>query len=424
MIVSRVAVLIVAVLAARTTVAAEPLDRVKPQAVGMSAERLARIRPAMQRYVDEGKLAGIITAVARHGKIVHFETYGMADRDANQPMRADSIFRIYSMSKPVTSVAAMMLYEEGKFLLNDPVSNYLPEFEGLAVFDGVEDGEIRTVAAKRPMTVRDLLLHTSGLTAGFMGDGPVERLYRETGVSRRPGQARGVLDLAGLVLELGKLPLRYQPGERFQYGTSTDVLGRLVEVVSGLPFDRFLRERIFTPLGMTDTGFSVPPEKVDRFTANYGPGQDGKIRTIDSPATSRYAGEVTFFSGAGGLVSTTYDYLRFALMLAGGGEFDGRRLLGRKTVDLMMLDHIGGLERNEWFPAGSGFGLGGSVVIDQAATQLPGSLGVWGWGGAASTTFWVDREEELVGVLMTQFMPTFTYPLLPQFQSLTYQALD
>jgi CubicO group peptidase (beta-lactamase class C family) len=396
------------------------MDTITPEAVGFSSARLLRIDQAMQRYVDEDKLAGIVTTVARRGKLAHFEKYGMMDVEAGKPMQLDTIFRIYSMTKPITSVAVMMLYEEGRFFLSDPVHKYIPAFEHVKVFVRKTETGLELADLERPITIRDLLTHTSGLSYGFEESSYVDEQYRKHVWEPRENKPETTLE--EWILAVARLPLVHQPGSAWTYSMSTDVLGYLVQVVSGMPFEQFLKERITEPLGMVDTDFYVPEAKIDRFAANYGPGDDGGLKVFDEPKTSRFAKPTTHPSGGGGMVSTATDYVRFAQMLLNKGELDGVRLLGRKTVELMTVNHLpAGLYTCE--DKAAGFGLGGAVVLDVAQTQNVGSVGNWGWGGAAGTRFWIDYQEELIGVLMIQFMPGGHYPVGTDLQVAVYQAL-
>ncbi len=371
-----------------------------PETVGVSTERLERIRPVMQGYVDDGNLPGFLTVVARRGKIVHFETIGMRDVENKKPVEPDTIFRIYSMSKPITSVAVMMLYEEGRFQLGTPVSKFIPQFKNMKVYN---EDQTEILDAKKEITIKHLLMHTAGLTYGW-GNKPVDALYREANI-REPGST-----LVDMVEKLGKIPLVHEPGERWTYSVSTDVLGYFVEVVSGMPFEEFLQTRIFGPLDMVDTAFSVPSEKVDRFAALYRPTKENGLERTRRPALE--VDEYTFFpSGGGGLVSTAADYMRFSQMLLNGGELDGVRILGKKTVELMRYPH----HNNR-------FGLGFRVITDENPPNILESVGSFSWGGAAATTFWIDPQEELVAVLMTQLLNN-RYPFQQQFKVLTYQAL-
>jgi CubicO group peptidase (beta-lactamase class C family) len=412
----------------------EPIALAKPEEVGMSAERLERITGAMQRYVDAGNLPGVVMLVARRGQVVHFEAIGSQNVATKAPMTRDTIFRLYSQSKPVTAVAVMILYEEGRFLLTDPVSKYLPELKDMKVYLGEENGQIKTEPAG-PITIQHLLTHTAGFTYDFF-QSPVARMYGAAGTNGAAPQSR-LGSLAEWTKELGKLPLIAQPGTDWNYSVGIDVLGRLVEVTSGMSFRDFLRQRIFEPLGMKDTDFYVPDEKLSRFAANYTPTPDGKLQLMDNPEASPYRKLPKIEMGGSGLVGTATDYFRFAQMLANGGEYGGVRILGPRTVSLMMMDHLnpemrpdplsslfsGGLFRTGGRTWGLGFGLGAFVATDPALTGIPMSVGTYSWGGAATTHFWVDRENELVGIVLTQLLPDGTYPVRQMMQQMTYQAL-
>lgn len=398
------------------------MERVRPEALGFSPERLARIQPVMRRYVEEGKFAGILTMITRRGKLAHFEQFGMQDLETGKPMSADAIFRIYSMTKPITSVAALMLMEEGRFRLDDPVSAYIPELKDLKVLVRAGRPDEVLEDSQRQINIRDLFTHTAGFSYGFDDNDPLDRRYQKEMWGRldnTPGAT-----LKDMVAALGKLPLAHQPGTNFRYSVAIDVLGYLVEVISGTQLDNFFQERIFKPLGMVDTAFWVAPEKIGRFANNYGPDEahPGKLKNIDPLEKSEYVRPKTFLSGGGGLVSTADDYLRFCQMILNGGQMDGVRLLGRKTVELMRTNHL---------PAGVyedanksyGFGLGGNVCMHQDRAASLGSLGNWGWGGAATTKFWIDFKEELIGILMLQYMGPTIPPVIADYQNLVYQAL-
>ena len=384
---------------------------VVPEEVSVSAERLERIHPVMQDYVDKENLPGFLTVVARRGKIVHFETIGMRDVENKKPVESDTIFRIYSMSKPITSVAVMMLYEEGKFQLDTPVSKFIPEFENMKVYN---EDQTESSDAKERITVKHLLTHTAGFTYGW-GSKPVDERYKALKMS---GASATLVDM---VKTLSDIPLVHEPGERWTYGVSTDVLGYLVEVVSGMPFEEFLQTRLFEPLGMVDTAFSVSSEKRDRFAALYSFTKADGLERVGKKAD--VDGEFTFFpSGGGGLVSTAADYMRFCQMLLNGGELDGARILRKETVELMRYPHHDG-----WF------GLGFAIVDDKKSKDLddkddeelkgtPESVGSFSWSGAAATIFWIDPVEEIVGLLMTQIHNN-PYPFHHQFKVLTYEAL-
>jgi CubicO group peptidase (beta-lactamase class C family) len=406
----------------------DTLPLVAPDQVGLSAARLDRVRHWMKGWVDSGRLAGMVVAVMRRGEVAFAETMGKADVDRGKAMQADSIFRIYSMTKPLTSVAIMMLYEEGRFQLDDPISRFIPAFAHTRVYAGGSRGKIDSVPAEREITFRDLLTHTSGLTYGFMESTPVDAMYRDKneGVDFQTATT----SLKDLVERLATFPLIAQPGKAWNYSVATDVLGYLVEVISGQPFEVYLKQKVIDPLGMTDTDFHVPAAKHDRFTANYAPGKGGKLQVIDDPAKSRYLAPRSVNSGGGGLVSTAADYLRFCRFMLNKGELGGTRLLGRKTVELMTSNHLKGDMADMGMPRfsestyyGIGFGLGFSVTLDPAKAQILGSPGEYAWGGAASTAFWCDPAEDMAVVLLTQLMPSSTYPIRRELRVLTYQAI-
>jgi len=392
------------------------LPAAKPEKVGMSAERLNRIKPVMQRYIDENKLPGMITMVARHGKVVHFEKYGLMDAD--KPMQLNTIFRLASMTKPVTSVAVMMLYEEGCFQLDDPVSDYIPEFKNVKVYSSIDKNELHTMDPIRPITIRDLLIHTSGLT-GVGADSPVDSMYNAANLSKGT--------LKDMIQKLTEIPLLYQPGTRWNYSRSTEVLGYLVEVLSGKPFDVFLKERIFNPLKMEDTDFYVPIDKFNRVGAVYAPDSAG-IKIIMEPDTNTVSIPVKFLSGNGGLVSTATDYMIFSQMLLNKGEYYGVRLLGSRTVDLMTSNHISTeiMPDDDFFGpllSGMGFGFGFAVLRNDVQSNIIGSEGSYWWSGSGNTYFYIDPKEELVLILMSQFVPNYYYPVFNQLRVLSYQAI-
>ncbi len=392
----RAALAVVLVSITLTQARSEALPQAKPQQAGLCAETLAHVDTAMKAFVDKEAIAGGVVMVLRRGKVVKCDAYGKADGE--KPMQTDTIVRIYSMTKPITSTAAMMLCEEGKLELDDPVCKYLPEFADLKVLANPGAKETDVVEAKRAMSVRDLLRHTSGLTYGAWGNSAVHQAYRRDKVLDWKTD-----DLADMVEKLGKIPLLHQPGTVWHYGVSTDVLGRLVEVVSGQSLDVFFSERIFKPLEMNDTAFYVPDDKRDRFAATFGPDADGGIKVVDSPLVGRYNKGLKLLSGGGGLVSTASDYMRFCRMLLDKGQLDdGRRLLKTETVELMTQNHLpqGVLQR-----PGVGFGLGFAVRFEPTDDEAGSPAGEYGWGGAASTHFWISPSDELVVVALTQYMP-------------------
>ena len=395
------------------------------ESVGISTERLGRLHRGMQEIVSRREAGGIVTLVARDGKVVDVHATGFQDVESKTPMRENTIFRIASMSKPITSVAIMMLYEEGKLRLNDPVSRFIPSFKQQRVVN--EKGE--TENARRGMTIRDLLTHRSGLSYGFLNNGPVGNGYRAGGVV--DGLTITDMTTEQGIDKLAAQPLMSQPGAAWNYSLSTDVLGRVVEVASNQGFDVFLRERIFKPLGMTDTDFVVPDAKWSRLATVYSPDQATGIRPMKDPESfgnthmspiAYYKPGKKYFSGGAGLTSTIRDYSRFALMLSGGGAVDGVRLLSPKSVELMSASHTGDLTTpGLLLGPGVGFGLGFSVVTDLAATQALGSEGMFGWSGIYGTNFWVDPKEKLVAIVMVQKYPNPT--VAAAFQPLVYQAL-
>jgi len=401
----------------------------RPEDVGFSSERLAQIdRHLLERYIEPGKIAGAMAVVCRHGEIVHATPLGRRDLERDRPMTEDTLFRIYSMTKPITSVALMSLVEQGHLAISDPVHRFIPEWRDLRVFAQGNHPHFLTVPCERAMTVKDLLTHTSGLTYGFMERTNVDAAYRKLGIGDRKAGAT----LRDMILDLATLPLEFSPGTAWNYSVATDVLGYIVEVVSGQSYDEFLRRRIFEPLDMRDTGFQVPRADVGRFAANYARRRNKSLKLEDDPENSVYAGDVTFFSGGGGLVSTGRDYMRFCQMLLNGGEFDGARILGRKTVEWMTMNHLpGNAELSEMAVGrfaetpydGRGFGLGFSVTTDPARSVTLGSAGEFAWGGAASTIFWVDPVEDLTVVFLTQLMPSATFDFRGQLMAIVYSAL-
>jgi CubicO group peptidase (beta-lactamase class C family) len=384
---------------------------------GFSPTRLARIGTVMQRYVDEDKLAGMVTLVARRGTPVHFEKFGLQDIAAGVPMALDTIFRIYSMTKPITCVALMMLYEQGLFHLNDPVTRFLPEFQQVKVLGN--GGALEET--ERAITVHDLLTHMAGLSYGdYPNTGaPIDKLYDEADLFDTQ------ITLQEMVRRIAGLSLAHQPGQGWRYSVATDVVGRLVEVLSGASLAHFMEREIFGPLGMEDTAYSIAPEKAGRFATLYGQTDKGNLDVLDSVVGGTYTG-VKLYAGGHGLVSTASDYFRFAQLLLNGGELDGVRLLGRKTVELMTINHVPAallpIRMEEPWP-GFGYGLGFGVLMDLAQSGIMGSVGNFRWSGWANTHFWVDPLEQLIGILMVQYIPGGTYPVTDDFKTLVYQAL-
>ena len=398
----------------------------KPEDVGLSSARLELMKPWIQTYLDTGKLPGATIFVARHGRAVYCETFGLRDMEANQAMQTDTILRIYSMTKPITAVALLMLYEEGRFQLDDPVADFIPGFKDLRVYVSGERDDIVTEPLCQPMTLHHLLTHTSGLTYGFGDEGPIPKLYQthHTDFDDQDGPLEVVVE------RLAQIPLQFQPGKRWNYGVSFDVLGRVVEVISGQPLDRFFQERIFQPLNMVDTGFTVPQDRIRRFAALYVRTEEKNLSLLEAPGNSNLVDTVETFSGGGGLVSTLGDYFRFTEMMRCKGELDGERLLGRKTVEYMTCNHLPGDLADMGQPVftetsyeGIGFGLGVSVMLDPARAKVMGSPGEYAWGGYASTAFWVDPREDMTVIFLTQLIPSSAYPIRRELRVLTYQAL-
>jgi len=397
-----------------------------PEQTGLSPERLERITEHLTKnYIEPGKIAGCQVLVARHGQTAYSRSFGLADIARKKPIEDDTIFRIYSMSKPITSVALMTLFERGEFQLNDPVSRVIPEWKDLQVYVSGEGEGMVTRLPKHPMTFRNVLSHTGGLSYGGSAH-PADRAFRHAGVRRGNDET-----LKTFVQKLASVPLHYEPGERWQYSVSTDVCGYLVEAISGKPFDQYLQETIFGPLGMVDTAFSVAPEKAHRLAANYQREPDKTLKLIDDPAASAYLKQPAFLSGGGGLTSTTADYFRFCEMLRQGGELDGTRILGPLTIDLMTRNHLAGGDDlaqlaigafSETAYEGVGFGLGFAMTLDEVAAGAIGE-GDYYWGGAASTIFWVDPVEDLVVIFMTQLMPSATFNFRGQLKNIIYSAI-
>jgi CubicO group peptidase (beta-lactamase class C family) len=422
---------------------------VEPAEVGFDASRLGRIATHLDRYVDDGRLPGVSVLLTRGGQIAYTHRYGQRDCERSLPVAADTIYRIYSMTKPIVSIAAMQLYEQGLFQLKDPVSRWIPAFGNARVFAGGNVMQYQTREPASEVTVHSLLTHTSGLTYDFHFANEVDALYRANGFNwGAPGNLEETCEA------LASLPLLFDPGTEWNYSYSTDVLGRVVEVVAGQSLDEYLIEHVTGPLGMTDTGFAVPPADVERFAANYTtatlasraaagntgpamppyrPDNPGLQRTLmDDPRASAYLGPPKILSGGGGLVSTMGDYHRFTQMLRNGGELDGARVIGRRTLEYMASNHLpGGTDLTECGRAlfseaafdGVGFGLGFSVVLDPAKAKVVSSKGEFAWGGAASTAFWVDPVEDITLVFLTQLLPSSVHPIRPELKALVYQAL-
>ena len=400
--------------------AAREMPKARPDRAGMSEERLDRLAELARGYTESGKLAGVLTVVARDGQVVHVSAVGQRGVEDDRPLPEDALFRIFSMTKPITAVAAMILYEEGKFQLGDPVSKFLPE---LAELDVLVDGE--RVPAENVMTMQQLLTHTAGFSYGFNPEDPVDKLYNESDVLRAK-------DLDEFIERLAALPLKYEPGTQWHYSVAVDVTGAVIERISGQPFGEFLQERLFDPLDMHDTFFRVPPDKMDRFLPNHGwDAENGKLVAFDDSEFMNYTDGTMMQSGGGGLVSTARDYLRFAEMMRAGGELHGVRILSPKTVEFMATDHLpasinagGEGERPavNLLNRGGGFGLGFGVIRDPAMTGVIGSAGEYSWGGAAGTIFWIDPVEEMVVVSMIQLMGS-PWPLRAELKVLSNAAI-
>jgi CubicO group peptidase (beta-lactamase class C family) len=411
-----------------------------PESAGMSKAAFDRLEVHLKhRYIDAGRFPGHRLLVYRRGKVVHSTSQGYADLERKVPVKDDTIFRIYSMTKPITTVAFMMLFEEGRVALDEPVHKYIPEWKNLGVFVAGTAPAFVTRPPSRPMLIVDLLRHTSGLTYGFMQRTNVDAAYRESKI----GEVEKAGTLETMIADLAKIPLEFSPGEAWNYSVSTDVIGYLIGRIAGQPFEQFLKERIFDPLGMNDTDFHVPAERAHRLAACYSADPKGAISfhaaerkgmlaLQDDPATSCYLSPPAFVSGGGGLCSTAADYLTFCRALINGGEVGGVRLLGPKTLQLMTSNHLPDgrelpeLSRSMFSEAtynGIGFGLGFSVTLDPAKTLIPGSAGEFAWGGAATTSFWIDPAEELIAIFMTQVLPSNAYPIRRELRTMVYAAI-
>jgi len=399
-----------------------------PETVGLASSRLQYLDRYIQtRYIDTGRLPCALTLIERRGQTAHFSVQGQLDLERRRPLQQDTLFRIYSMTKPLTSVALMMLVEEGLIALDDPVHRYIPQWRNLGVYEAGFLETFRTRPTRMPMRIVDLLRHTSGLTYGLQQRTNVDAAYRKFGF----GDPAGAGTLEAMIEGLAKIPLEASPGDVWNYSVSTDVLGYLVGKISGMSFEEFLRQRVFAPLGMVDTDFFVPAAKASRLAACYILNAEGRLTLQDDPQTSKYLRAPSFISGGGGLVSTAADYLRFCRMLLNGGELDGARLLSPKTVELMTANHLpGGKELpdmsvslfSEASYSGVGFGLGFAVTTDPARTLVPGSSGDFAWGGMASTHFWIDPREQLIVIFMTQLIPSTIYNLRRELRTLVYSA--
>lgn len=395
------------------------------EAVGMSSDRLARIAPIMQSYIDKDLLAGIATVVVRCGQTIHSSIVGYQDKEANTSLQDDTIYRIYSMTKPITSIALMQLYEQGKFQLFDPVAKYIPAFAKTKVYDGMTVTGMNLVDQSPLMTIQHLLSHTAGLSYGSYQDTPVDALYKNVDRSN-PNNS-----LETMINSLSEVPLAFQPGTQWRYSMATDVCGYLVEVISGMPFEAYLQENIFKPLGMTDTHFTVPADKIDRFSAVYTYDDDGKLQPIKAGAESTirdYTTQTNCPSGGGGLVSTMSDYLNFCTMLINQGKFNDHQIIGRKTLTFMASNHLSPhmipYKIGSSVRPGYGFGLGFRVCVDVAQLGLLSSVGEYGWAGAANTYFWIDPQEDLFGIFMNQYLGSQPRPQAREtFQAMVYQAL-
>jgi len=415
-----VALLFVGLVTVDRPVAQTDLPIAKPETVGVSSKRLERVKAFIQDYIDTNQIAGAVTLIARKGKVVHLEAQGWRYKEENQPMTSDTIFTLMSMTKPIVSTALMMLWEDGKFILDEPISKWLPSYANKMV---LENGQL--VKPARPVTVRHVLTHTSGLSlsaprpaAATPPPATVEAAPSATAPSAPPGPGRAT-SLAEAIERAAPHPLAFHPGDRWVYGDSTDYVAILVEKISGQSLDEFLRARIFEPLGMRDTHYNVPREKVNRTAAVYRPDDNGKIQLLRKPEFR----EPTFGRGVAGLSGTAADYFRFSQMLLNGGEYNGHRLLGRMTVDMMLANHIGTGKRVTVRGDGYGFGLGGAVLTDPAKAADALSIGTWTWGGAYGTIFWIDPVEELIPIMLIQISPYSHFNIRPLFSVVSAQTV-
>ena len=419
---------IVALATLDRPVAQSDLPMAKPETVGVSSKRLERVKAFIQEYIDTNQIAGAVTLIGRKGKVVHLEAQGWRHKEENQPMTRDTIFTLMSMTKPIVSTALMMLWEDGKFMLDDPISKWLPSYANKMV---MENGQL--VKPARPVTVRHVLTHTSGLTltpprppsaAGSApqapeGGSPAAAVAAALAAVTAPQPGPRATSLADAIERAAPYPLAFHPGDRWMYGDSTDYVGILVEKISGKSLDEFLRTRIFEPLGMRDTHYNVPQDKVNRTSAVYRPDDNGKIQLMRKPEFR----EPTFGRGIAGLAGTAADYFKFSQMLLNGGEFNGQRLLGRMTVDMMFANHIGTGKRVTVRGDGYGFGLGGAVLTDPAKAPDALSIGTWTWGGAYGTIFWIDPVEELIPIMLIQISPYSHFNIRPLFSVMASQTV-
>ena len=396
------------------------IPRTKPESVGMSTERLGRLSKELDKYVRDGLLAGGVVMVVRRSKVAYSHVFGDRDREARSPMLEDTIFRIASQSKLITSVGIMILQEEGKLLITDPVGKFIPEFSDTTVAIPNGSGSYEVVKAKRKITIRDLLTHTAGIS---YGTGPAKDKWEAAGITGFYTADRDE-PIGETVRKMAALPMDAHPGEKYIYGYANEILGVVIEKASGMDLDSFFSDRIYDPLGMTDTSFFLPPSKAGRFAAVYSAGTDGKISRAPDPGKivgqgAYVSGPRKNFAGGAGILSTAGDYMRFLLMLANGGELSGKRILSRKSVELLSADHLRGIP----FRDGQGFGFGVSVVKDLGARGTLGSVGEYGWGGAYHTAYWIDPKEQMVVVYMTQLIPAGTIDDVGKLRTLVYQAM-
>ena len=410
--------LAVALLGCQVSQVDAEISKISAEKAGFSTQRLARIAPVMQQYIDTGKLAGTLTLVARDGDIVHYEAQGMQDKEAGTPLNKDTIFRIYSMTKPITAVAAMTLWEQGKFHMQDPISKYLPELKDLKVYVSGSGDDMVLEDANKPIRIIDLFMHTSGLSYGFTNS-EVDKLYRKLWADHPKMQVQETLQ------QIAKLPLVHQPGSAWNYSVSTDIIGFLVEKLSGKKLGEYVQETILSPLNMTDTGFSISQEKQHRFAQIYTANDKGETIVMENEPAGDFLSDPVSHSGGGGMVSTMGDYLIFAQMLLNGGEYNGTRILGRKTVEYLTSNHLPeNLIPYSKNSSGEGYALAMSVTVDPGQSLFMSSLGNYGWGGLASTYFRIDPKEKIILIAMAQFVPIGFHRYHDDFRNLVYQALE